>query len=370
MTKKSLVTVVTANQLMADTIARAIGANNLHSGYYLGNGYAVTWTNGEVIEAEYKNDEPFIMASNQDMRQMYAHHFTFKMRNYDALLGWEKSKQDAAQLNTIKALWAKSEKVVNAMEPTFDGELAFLNLYWYLRQPTTVVRAWMPRLRKMAIIHKIANGLRNPEKHEKWLAEQLVNHFIETDCAAKGMVDDDLPATEIVDTTDSNTTTLDEHTEIHIVENQPLYNMVSLWVDATAELGYEFEQTFVIAHQLYAKSLISYPYTYQNGVPDTVTREVERDMRVLALNTKHGYLAQNIKHVSRRNNFRHGECGYNGHGIVTTGLHPVGLSSDEEKLYNLIVKRVIEAFTPTPDEVAVKKKKYRKNHFRKGAANA
>ena len=42
------------------------------------------------------------------MRQMYAHHFNFRMRNYDALLGWEKSKADEAQLSVIKTLWAKA----------------------------------------------------------------------------------------------------------------------------------------------------------------------------------------------------------------------------------------------------------------------
>ena len=44
MKQKNLITVVTDHQLTADTIARAIGANEKHEGYYLGNGYAVTWT--------------------------------------------------------------------------------------------------------------------------------------------------------------------------------------------------------------------------------------------------------------------------------------------------------------------------------------
>ena len=44
MTKNNLITVVTDHQFAADTIAKAIGANEKHDGYYLGNGYAVTWT--------------------------------------------------------------------------------------------------------------------------------------------------------------------------------------------------------------------------------------------------------------------------------------------------------------------------------------
>lgn len=42
MEQKNLITVITDNHLMADTIAKAICANETHDGYYLGNGYAVT----------------------------------------------------------------------------------------------------------------------------------------------------------------------------------------------------------------------------------------------------------------------------------------------------------------------------------------
>ena len=40
MEQKNLITVITDNHLMADTIAKAICATETHDGYYLGNGYA------------------------------------------------------------------------------------------------------------------------------------------------------------------------------------------------------------------------------------------------------------------------------------------------------------------------------------------
>ena len=126
--------------------------------------------------------------------------------------------------------------------------------------------------------------------------------------------------------------------------------MTTLWMAACVELGFEFEKTASLAYTLYAKSLISFPSLYQNTVPETVSREMEKNMRVLEYNPIWGELAGEVKAISRRNNFRHGETAYNGHGIVTTGLHPVGLSRDEEKLYNLIVKRVIDAFALTSAE--------------------
>ncbi len=352
MTEKTLVTVVTSNRFMAETIARAIDANTYHEGYYYGNGYAVTWTNGEIIEAEYKRGEKFVMNSGQDMRQMYAHHFNFKMRNYDALLGWEKSKADEAQLSIIKALWTKSSVVVNAMEPTFEGELAFLNLYWYLRMPVTVRRAWLSRLRKRIIINAVEKGTCSPDKHEKWLAGELVNFFLKADAAAADNALD-------IESTENNATDDGGDVELNIVKGQTLHNMVTLWMDATVELGYDFEPTFLIAHKLYAKGLISYPYLYQNGIPGNVYDSMRRDFRVLEHNAQYGHMAQEVGWLSTRNTFHNGETPYNGHGIVTTGLHPTDLSRDEERLYNLIVKRVIEAFTPVKNEYQKKSRKKR-----------
>lgn len=354
MTKKNLVTIITDNRLVADTISKAVGATQDKESHYVGNGYAVTWTNGCIIEATFKPVEKFVLASGQDMRQMYAHHFSFAMRNYDELLGWEKSAEDTAQLNVIKGLWGKSHTIVNAMSPCFGGELSFLNLYWYLRQPVKVLRAWLPRLRKTPILMAVKNGAKESEKYEKWLAEQIANHFIEKDTQHQTETSE----MELPDVIEAGDTVSVGDVDFHIVSNAeaPLHNMTTLWMAACVELGFEFEKTTSLAYTLYAKSLISFPSLFQNTVPETVSREMEKNMRVLEHNTMWGGMAKEVTSISRRNNFRYGETAYNGHGIVTTGLHPVGLSRDEEKLYNLIVKRVIEAFSPLPGDGSKKKK--------------
>lgn len=331
MMKNQLTTVIAPFQLMAQTIAKAIGANEEHTGYYLGNGYAVTWTNGEIIEATFKPSQKFVMSSYQDMRQMYAHHFEFKMRNINAIVGWEKSKQDAAQLDTIKALWTKSEVIVNAMTPDFDGELAFLNLYWFLRQPKTVRRAWLPTLTKMPIVKAVEKGVRNPEEHEKWLGEELVNHFLACDKEAN-CPNESCDEAEPVEV------------KVEEVKHTPLFNIATLAEAAEEELKMDADKVFRLATTLYAKKLISYPFTLQNTVPGGVKKRMRRNMRLLRHNSKWGRLAEKVVGVSNRNAFANGECVFNGYGIVTTGLHPTDLTRDEEKLYNLIVKRVIDAF--------------------------
>ncbi|MFS6554019.1 hypothetical protein VPJ68_00660, partial [Parabacteroides distasonis] len=51
-----------------------------------------------------------------------------------------------------------------------------------------------------------------------------------------------------------------------------------------------------------------------------------------------------------------------------TGLHPTDLSRDEEKLYNLIVKRVIDAFAPDSSGKGCKPKggKKKSRRYRNG----
>lgn len=70
MKQKNLITIVTDHELTADTIARAIGANEKHEGYYLGNGYAVTWTNGGVIDATFSPSENFVLSTTMNSRQV------------------------------------------------------------------------------------------------------------------------------------------------------------------------------------------------------------------------------------------------------------------------------------------------------------
>lgn len=178
MKQKNLITVVTDHQLTADTIARAIGANEKHEGYYLGNGYAVTWTNGRVIEATFSPDESFVLSTNMDCRLVYAHNFKFAMRDYDHLVGYKKTAEDTKQLATIKALWKMSRTVVNAMIPEIGGDLDFLNIYYFIACPVEVRRAWLPILTKGAIRHGIMHGPADIAEYETWLGESIYNHLL------------------------------------------------------------------------------------------------------------------------------------------------------------------------------------------------
>ncbi len=178
MKQKNLITVIATHQLAADTIAKAIGANNKCNGYYVGNGYAVTWTSGSLIEASFSPDENFVLSTSMDSRLMFAHNFKFKMRNYDELLGFRKSEHDGRQLDTIKALWEMSRTVVNAMDPDINGDIDFLSLYYFIAIPVEVRRAWLPMLTKEEIRHGVMYGSVDRNAYEIWLEESSINLIV------------------------------------------------------------------------------------------------------------------------------------------------------------------------------------------------
>lgn len=354
MKHKNLITIVTDHRLTADTIAEAIGAGETHEGYYLGNGYAVTWTNGRLIEAEFSPLESFVLSTSMNPRLLYAHNFKFAMRDYDGLVGYNKSAEDAVQLSTVKALWNMSRVIVNAMRPDISGDLDFLSLYYFLGSPVEVRRAWLPMLTKKAIIHSVNHGPQNRKEYEKWLEESICNHIVEQienhsyetvpvtmekpekDGAA---VPDESGTMSGVLPDSGGATVCAGHIRI-LTEHTPLFNLSSLVAEAAEKLGYEQEKTAGTAIILYCKKLISYPVTIQNSVPTGVWRSMACGIKSSGYDSKRG---RPCGTPSRRHNFK-GESLYDGFGIVTTGLRPTDLTRDEERLYDLISRRVKNAF--------------------------
>lgn len=380
MKQRNLITVVTGHQLTADTIAKALGASEKHEGYYLGNGYAVTWTNGSVIEATFKADESFVLSTTMDPRLVYAHNFKFAMRDYDNLLGYKKTEQDKRQLATIKVLWKMSHTVVNAMSPDIEGDTDFLSLYYFLAIPVTVRRAWLPILTKGEIIKGVTNGVKDAAKYEEWLSKEIYNlvvkhteentpkptHvFVEVPVATATEEVKELVNVGIENAVGGSVTITGE--AIYSYTDKPtLHNLPQLLIDAAVQLDFGHDKTIRTALTLYSKKLISYPLVKQNYIPYEVWKMMLRNREVLRHNTKWGKTVRRGG-LSKRHNFEGCENEHYGFGIVTTGLHPTDLTRDEERLYNLIVKRVLDAFRPAK---RYGRKKRNRKHSVKSAKTA
>lgn len=374
MTKKNLITIVTDHHLTADTIAQAIGATEKHAGYYLGNGYAVTWTNGSVIEAKFRPEQGFVLSTDMDPKLVFAHNFKFEMRDIDYLLGYKKSEVDRCQLSIIRILWSMSHTVINAMVPDINGELDFLSLYYFLATPVKVQRAWLPILTKEAIVKGIENGPADLAMYIQWQENNIYNHLVNvceqdveyryenTTIFVEVPLEhalEEVPALREcgIETPDAGSMTAVGGAIYTYADKPTLFNLTQLLIEAAVQLDYTHEKTIKNAFNLYAKKLISYPMVKQNYIPSEIWRQMIRNREVLRFNNKWGKTVKGNK-VSSRHNFEECMNPFYGFGIVTTGIHPINLTREEEKLYNLIVKRVLDAFTPN-DTIRNRKDKER-----------
>lgn len=358
MKNTKLTTIIADNRLMAETIAEAIGATDTHEGYYLGNGYAVTWTDGMIIEATFKADNSFVLSTNMAARLAYAHNFELTMRDIDSLVGYRKTTQDSQRLEVIKRLWVDSRTVVNAMPPSFEGERAFLNLYYFLAMPVTVHRAWLPILSKRTIANAIKHALKDNKTYNEWLSDSIfdfINRCIDNadedltgDNSAKQFLESPETKEEPTERPDGRRIEEEDGLRIEIVSYTPLYNTCTLSMDAERLFGFSLGKTQQLALSLYAKKLISYPLILQNAVPKSVWKHMKRNIRRLFSYPSLAHMAQENFKPGRENIYSDGECIFDGYGIVTTGINPGKLNPDEKKMYLLIAEKVIKAFTPMP----------------------
>ena len=193
------------------------------------------------------------------------------MRDFDELVGYKKSEHDKRQLETIKALWKKSDTIINAMIPDIEGDLAFLSLYYFFAIPKNVRRAWLPIMTKGAIVNAIIKGKIDTERYEKWLSDSIYNHLVKLTKSTKEKVgafivdemsDDIAEKVEnqygIDMSHDSDACVVDNRLVI-FTQHKSLYNLTGLLVDAATELDFTHEKTVQTAMMLYVKKLISYP---------------------------------------------------------------------------------------------------------------
>lgn len=369
MMKKNIITVVTGHQLTADSIAEALGATEKHSGYYYGNGYAVTWTNGSVIESTFKPSEGFVLSSSMDPKHVFAHNFKFAMRNYDNLVGYKKSALDARQLATVKALWKMSYLIINAMSPDIDGEMDFLSLYYFIGVPVETRRAWLPILTKTEITKAVESGPENISQYKDWYEAGIYNRLIEkceqeaeyktTSIFVEVPVETASQEVEAlkcigIERPSNGSATITDCGIYQYTDKPTLFNLPQLLIAGAVELDFTHEKTIKTALTLYGKKLISYPMVEQNYIPEEIWHKMLYNREVLRHNSKWGKTIKGYK-VSKRHNFSDNMDPFFGFGIVTTGIHPTNLTRDEEKLYNLIVKQVIDAFRPAQQHKAMQR---------------
>ena len=122
-----------------------------------------------------------------------------------------------------------------------------------------------------------------------------------------------------------------------------LYDLTALQKDANVKYGFTAEQTLTIAQKLYEAKAITYPRTSSRYIPDDVYDEIPKLLRTLADNEQWGALSMTI-HKPNRHSVDASKV-TDHHALLITGEKPQYPSNDDKKIYNLIIARMLEAFS-------------------------
>ena len=122
-----------------------------------------------------------------------------------------------------------------------------------------------------------------------------------------------------------------------------LYDLTALQKEANRCHGFSADKTLSIAQSLYEKKITTYPRTGSRYISEDVFEEVPVLLHKIGKplsNPLNRHSVDNDKVTDH-------------HAIIPTGETPQGLSADEVTVYQMVVTRFVEAFSPDSEEERV-----------------
>jgi DNA topoisomerase-3 len=398
-------TIIAEKPSVAREIARIVGATKREDGYLEGNGYAVTWALGHLVQPAMPEGYGF-HGFVSDNLPIIPETFTLVPRQVKTEKGYKPDSGVTAQLKVIERLFRESGQIIVATDAGREGELIFRYLYHYLGCATPFVRLWISSLTDKAI----REGLRNLQDGSRydnlylaaksrseadWLVginstqavsiaagrgtyslgrvqtptlamvcerywqnrrfspEAFWQLHIVTDGSGAGNIKlssvnrwkEKVPAEELynkVKAATSATVTKAERKEM--VEDTPLlYDLTTLQKEANSRYGFTAEQTLGITQKLYEKKLVTYPRTGSRYIPEDVFAEIPKLLAFIGGQPEWTGKVDKKAEPTRRS--VDGSKVTDHHALLVTGEKPLFLSAEDATVYHMIAGRMIEAFS-------------------------
>ena len=396
-----MITIIAEKPSVARQISRVVGATQRKVGYYGGNGYCVTWAFGHLMQLAMP-EAYGVTGFRRETLPIIPKEFQLIIRKN--LKGDEELSLNE-QVYTIKNLFEHSEYIIVATDAGREGELIFRYVYQYLDCHTPFKRLWISSLTDKAIKEGLDN-LRNGHEYDNlflaakarseadWLVginatqaltiaagkgtyslgrvqtptlAMVCRRFLENKnfkpkqfwqmhftTEGDGKTVKFLTADRYHDKTTAGSLyqKLKGHKSVVIskveckdkTEEPPLlYDLTALQKDANVKYGYTAEQTLSIAQKLYEAKVITYPRTSSRYIPDDVFNEIPKLLRTLENSQQWGALSMTIRKPNTRSVDASKVTDH--HALLITGEKLEYPSNDDKKIYNMIVARMLEAFS-------------------------
>lgn len=336
-----MITIITEKILVARKISRVVGALQRKVGYYGGNDYCVTWIDDympheqrNIIKNLLKHSDEVIVATEPDETGE---------RRFRSLIWLMNYRGDA----TFKRLWLNSltiKSIRNGLEHLYEEkEFDFLCKEYYSEQKKRETREyeetlsaickryWKNKTFESEAYWMMHLSIKEDDKVYNAVTTELSTYHLELE-DVYGNLQNYKKALIFEDTLD------------FVTEEAPqLFDLTALQQEANRLYGYSAKQTLEIAQKLYEAGVITYPRTTCQHIPQQVYDEFPKLLRTLIDNPKWGALSMTIRKPNPRvvrdlQPFEH-------HAIIITGEKMVHPSNDDKRIYDLIVRRILEALS-------------------------
>ncbi|MBW4763244.1 DNA topoisomerase 3 [Prevotella melaninogenica] len=385
---------------VARDIARIVGANTRQDGFLEGSGYVVTWAMGHLITLAMPEAYGFAAYKAEDL-PIRPNPFQLIVRQVRRDKEFVSDPFVLKQLKVIRSCFDKADRIIVATDAGREGELIFRYIYQYLDCRKPFDRLWISSLTDKAIREGLSNlkpgshydNLYHSAKARSeadWLVginasralsiarkggyslgrvqtptlAMVCRRYIENrdfssvpfwklsiEAEKEGISLKAVSSSAFDNEADAQSALamLREQSRLTVTSvakkvghtSPPLlYDLTALQKEANRKHGFSADKTLSIAQSLYEKKITTYPRTGSRYISEDVFEEVPA---LLGKIGKTLPLPHNRHSVDNEKVTDH-------HAIIPTGETPSGLSADETTIYQMVVNRFIEAFSPNSEE--------------------
>lgn len=402
-----MITILAEKPSVAREIARIVGAMKREEGYFTGNGYHVTWALGHLVQLVLP-DGYGIKGFRRDSLPVIPERFELIPRQVKTDKGYKADAAAVKQIKVITKLWNESDSIIVATDCAREGELIFRYLYAYTGCTLPFRRLWISSLTDAAI-RKGLKELKDGHEYDNlyqaakarseadWLVgingtqaltvaagrgtysvgrvqtptlamvckrfwenkrftpepvHQL--HFSTPSVSVEELVkfasvekwkDKEEAAALYNKVKAQMAATVVKVEKKEKVENPPLlYDLTTLQKEANTKHGFTAEQTLDLVQKLYEAKLVTYPRTSSRYIPEDVFDEVPALFDRLVGHSSFAEKIADMGELNRRSVDASKVTDH--HALLVTPNRPLALYKNEQLIYDMIVGRMIEAFSP------------------------
>ena len=385
---------------VARDIARIVGANSKQDGYLEGCGYLVTWAMGHLIALAMPETYGLSAYKAEDL-PIRPNPFQLIVRQVRRDKEFVSDPSALKQLKVIRSCFDKADRIIVATDAGREGELIFRYIYQHLNCHKPFDRLWISSLTDKAIREGLSNlkpgnhydNLYHSAKARSeadWLVginasralsiarkggyslgrvqtptlAMVCRRYLENrdfssvpywklsalmekegvSLKAVGCKDyeSEASAQTALAVLRSQSQLTVESVVRKVADTPPplLYDLTALQKDANRRHGFSADKTLSIAQSLYEKKITTYPRTGSRYISEDVFEEIPALLRKIGKTLSNPLNRHSVDNAKVTDH----------HAIIPTGETPLGLSADETTIYQMVVNRFVEAFSPDSEE--------------------